>query len=803
MDYELLKRRVGTACMRNFGCTLADASEKEAYRAVCTAVRELLAERYHAFRRTAGGKQVFYLSMEFLVGPSLRTHLFNLGIGEQMRELLTEAGKDLDALIAAEPDPGLGNGGLGRLAACYLDAAAGLALPCTGFSIKYEYGVFRQKIIGGRQTELPDDWLNDGDVWLSPRRDDSVPVRFGGEAVGRVEEDGIYRVRQYGGETVLAVPCDMYLSGYRSRGVARLTLWEAHSPDAFDMAAFSAGDYAGATERENRAAVISKVLYPADHHPEGKRLRLKQQYFFVSASLQSVVARHLKEGASPDSLPDRIAVHINDTHPALCVPELMRILIDDCGCGWEKAWEISGRVLSYTNHTVMPEALERWSVQLYAELLPRIYQITVEIDRRLKLTLEKLLPGERELRREMAVLADGEVRMANLCLACCHSVNGVSPLHTAILERTLFRGYYRLDGRRFTNVTNGIACRRWLCQANPELTECLISLIGEGFLTDASGLERLMEFRGDVGVLDRLNRIKRRNKQRLSALIAAGTGCGVDPDSLFDVQIKRLHEYKRQLLNLLLILCRYLTLKENPRQELLPRTYLFAAKASPGYERAKRIISLIVGMSQLLASDPVTRDRLRVVFLEDYRVSLAERIIPAADLSEQLSSAGKEASGTGNMKLMLNGAVTIGTEDGANIEILRAVGEENFFRFGLSAEEAERLRREGFDPGEAFRRTPILKEAIGLLRRGINGQRYDDLADSLTAGDPYLTLADFADYRRAQEEVSAAYADRRGFAEKSLVNIAKAGYFSADRAVRQYAERIWGLPGFGGEGERR
>ena len=734
MDINTLKAQTEAVCMQNFGCTLADATETEAYRAVCITVRELLVRKNHDFRCSAeqkNAKKVFYMSMEFLVGTSLRNNLFNLGIEDEMRQAVAASGKDLDRLIDIEPDAGLGNGGLGRLASCYMDAASGLDISCTGFSIKYEFGIFRQKIVGGWQMEFPDDWLTNGGVWLVPRTDDAVPVKFGGEAVGRFDGHGKYRVDQKNYSTVTAVPYDMFISGYDSCAVNRLTLWEAKSPNSFDMAAFSRGEYAKALEQETMAEVISKVLYPADNHIEGKRLRLRQQYFFVSASLQTIVADHMKQYGTLDSLPDKVAIHINDTHPALCVPELMRLLVDEHDYDWDKAWDITCRTLSYTNHTVMSEALEHWSESLYSEQMPRIYQITAEINRRLMIKLRNFYGDDRAKLDYMAVISGGEVRMANLCLACCHMINGVSALHTSILENSLFHDYFIMDESRFTNVTNGIAYRRWLCQSNPELTALLSSLIGDGFVKDSRELEKFLAYRDDGTVLSELNRIKRSNKARLAEYIKSADGAVVSPDSIFDVQIKRLHEYKRQLLNVLQILHMYVTLKENPSANFVPRTFVFAAKASPGYVMAKQIIRLIVEVSAMLASDPVTRDRLRVVFLEDYRVSLAEKIIPAADISEQISVAGKEASGTGNMKLMINGAVTLGTLDGANVEIHGAVGDDNMFLFGMTADEVEALWRRGYNPMEFINRDPELKAVMDLLMNGINGSRFDDIVCSL------------------------------------------------------------------------
>jgi len=603
-------------------------------------------------------------------------------------------------------------------------------------------------------------------------------------------------VAHVGYESVTAVPHDMYISGYGSEAVNRLVLWSAKLPQSFDMAAFSRGDYVQALERNTMAETISKVLYPADDHLSGKRLRLKQQYLLVSASLQSILNEHYKHYKTFDNLGDKVAIHINDTHPALCVPELMRLLMDKYGYGWDQAWEITGKTLSYTNHTVMSEALERWSVELYREQLPRIYAITAEINRRLVENLLKAYPGDWGKIDYMAVIANGEVRMANLCLAVCHKVNGVSQLHTEILKRGIFNDYYNLDNDRFLNVTNGIAYRRWLCQSNPGLTKLLEELIGNGFKKNANQLEKLLQYKGDSQVQAELQRIKRENKARLAAYIADKNGVNVSPDSLFDIQIKRLHEYKRQLLNVLHILHLYNEIKDHPNAPFTPRTFIFGAKASAGYVRAKQIISLICAVSNLVNSDPSTRDKLKVVFIEDYKVSLAEIIIPAADISEQISVAGKEASGTGNMKLMINGAVTLGTLDGANVEIHQQVGDENMFLFGLRTEEVETLWRQGYSPREHL--TPELERVLQMLTSGILGQRFDDIVASLLTdrfgtADGYMTVADFADYKRAQSDVSVAFLDKPRFTDMSLVNIAKAGIFSADRAVKEYADNIWHL----------
>ena len=783
---------------RIFGCELADATQKQVYRALCISVRELLTEKNRVFGNRCTEKErkeVYYMSMEFLVGTSLRNNLFNLGLEAEFRKALADAGFDIDEIYAIDPDAGLGNGGLGRLASCYMDAATGMDYPMTGFSIRYEFGIFKQKIVDGWQMEFPDNWLEMGDVWLQAREDDAVEVKFGGEVREWMDNDR-FKVAQVGYSSVMAVPYDMYISGYDSDAANRLVLWSAKLPQSFDMAAFSRGDYVRALERNAMAETISKVLYPADDHIQGKRLRLKQQYLLVSASLQSILKKHYKKYRTYTNLPEKVAIHINDTHPALCVPELMRLLIDEHDFGWDEAWDITCRTLSYTNHTVMSEALERWNVDLFREQLPRVYSICQEINRRLIEHLCAVYPNDWGKINYMAVIANNEVRMANLCLAACHKVNGVSKLHTDILRNGIFRDYCQITPERFLNVTNGIAYRRWLCQSDPLLTDYLKQLIGGDFLRDARALEKLLPYQNDEKVLADLMAIKRKNKERLAALIENQNGVRVDPDSIFDIQIKRLHEYKRQLLNILHVLYLYRQIKANPHGDFMPRTFIFAAKASAGYIRAKQIISLIVAASKLINNDPDVNDKLKVVFLEDYKVSLAEIIIPAADISEQISIAGKEASGTGNMKLMINGAVTIGTLDGANVEIHEQVGDENIFLFGMKAHEVEELWQRGYHPTEFV--TPELQAVRDMLTSGVLGQRFDDLVDSLLTSrfgtaDPYMTLADFQDYARAQRDVAAVYQDKQHFARMSLINIAKAGIFSSDRAVKEYADEIWDL----------
>ncbi len=798
MDKKTALLLLDSTCQKQFGCEFKEATKQQVYKALCLIVKDILVEKNVEFKNKTkknGSKQVYYMSMEFLVGTSLHNNLYNLKIEDKFKSVLKDNGIDIEEIYEMEPDAGLGNGGLGRLASCYMDSLSSLGIPATGYSIRYEFGIFKQKIIDGWQMEFPDDWLNMGDVWLSARPDESVTVKFGGKVNEYMNEDGYY-AEHVDFIPVVAVPYDMYISGYDSKAVNKLVLWSAKSPKNLDMAAFSRGEYAKALEENTKAEVISKILYPADDHIDGKILRLKQQYFFVSASLQTIVSKHFKKYATLDNLADKVSVHINDTHPALCVPELMRILMDEYNYGWDDAWAICEKTLSYTNHTVMSEALERWSEQMFGSQLPRIYQIVAEINRRLLLKLHEIYPGDYAKIDYMAVIAHGEIRMANLCLACCHKINGVSKLHSNILVESIFRDYYNVDNSKFTNVTNGIAYRRWLCQANPELTAYLESLIGKGFKKDSTELEKLMEYHGNSEVIENLAKIKRNNKLRLADYISKANGVNVDPDSIFDIQIKRLHEYKRQLLNVLQILRMYNMIKDNPNLDIPPRTFIFAAKASAGYFMAKQIIRLIVAVSNTINNDPVAREKIKVVFIEDYRVSLAEKIIPAADISEQISIAGKEASGTGNMKLMINGAVTLGTLDGANVEIFENVGEDNIFLFGLKAHEVDQLWKKGYSPLDYTRNNAELQRVLDMLTSNVLGARFDDVAKSLLTNaygvaDAYMALADFDSYCKAQDLVSATYTDKMKFGNMSLTNIAKAGVFSSDRAIGEYAKNIW------------
>lgn len=773
-----------------FGVSPDIATDEQYYKAVAMILREELAEKNTDFRHTAEGqdtKTVYYLCMEFLMGRSLKNNLYNLGLTEVFEKALKSYGVKLEKLYELEPDAGLGNGGLGRLAACYLDGLATTGIQSMGYSIRYEAGIFRQKLVDGWQTELPDFWLPGGDVWLVPREERAQEVRF----EGWVDDswDGDYHtVIPRDCTTVTAVPYDMYVSGM-GKGVARLRLWAARKP-ALDMGLFNEGNYMKAMEQSAMAEAISKVLYPADNSPEGKSLRLRQQYFLVSASVQDIIRRHLTRYNTVDNLPDKIAIHINDTHPTMAIPELMRILLDECGYGWDDAWSIVTRTIAYTNHTVMAEALECWSEELYKRLLPRIYQITKEIDNRFRAYVWSVTHDADKVER-MAVISGGVVRMANLCVAGSHCVNGVSALHSQILKDTVFHDFYTLTPDKFTNVTNGIAFRRWLCQANEPLTQYLTSLIGPGFITKSSELLKLRDYADDKAVLSELMRIKRQNKERFAAVVKKRNGVDIDPDSIFDVQVKRLHEYKRQSLNILNIIAQYLMLCENPNADFEPRTYIFASKAAPGYRMAKKTIELIDAVSKVVNNDERVNKKLKVVFMEEYNVSLAELLMPAADISEQISLAGTEASGTGNMKLMLNGAVTLGTLDGANVEIAQAVGDENIIIFGMKTPEVQQLKRDGYHPMNYVNNNPVLKSVIDFISSGINGKDFSEIVSSLTSADTYMALADFEDYQKAQRLSAQLYRDKEKFARMSLMNIASAGVFSADRAISEYARNIW------------
>lgn len=794
---EQIRSNIESKLSRYFGTSPKEANREQLYKATALTVRDILTERRNRFKNEVNKEQkkrVYYICMEFLLGRSLKNNLGNLGLTEEYRQALCALGADLDELYEEEPDAGLGNGGLGRLAACFLDSLASLEYPATGFSICYEYGLFKQRIVDGTQVELPDVWLPGGEVWLIPRTDRTFHVRFGGH-IKENWQDGHLDVSYTDYEEVEAVPYDMMISGASDSRVARLRLWRARDIRNFDMTLFTQGQYTKALEEGTNAEIITKVLYPSDNHIEGKQLRLTQQYFLCSASIQSILRDHIALYGTLDNLADKVAIHINDTHPALCIPELMRILIDDYRWDWNRAWDTVVRVCSYTNHTVMPEALETWNEDIFSRRLPRIHMIVKEINERFCKDAWNAFPSDWGKISSLAVIANGQIRMANLSVIGSHSVNGVSKLHSEILVNSVFRDFYRMYPDRFTNVTNGIAHRRWLCYSNPALSSLITDCIGDGFVHDPQQFSRLAAFADKEEVLARLAAIKRENKERFSRLLFAKTGIAPDPDSLFDVQVKRLHEYKRQLLNVLNIIRTYLYIKDHPNAEIRPQTYLFGAKAAPGYYMAKEIIKLICSISAEIERDPAVREKLRVFFLEDYNVSLAEALIPAAEISEQISLAGKEASGTGCMKLMMNGALTIGTYDGANVEMVEEAGDENMYIFGLRCEEVNDLWNNGYHAIDFYNNNDVLRAVIDYLAHGFGGVSFSDIRSYLIASsgvsDPYMCLADFESYRQTHDRMLRDYEDAKRWNRMSLLNIAASGKFAADRSIREYAQRIW------------
>ena len=786
---KMLKDTLMSEC----NVTLEAASADQIYRCLASITRQLMSDRQKKFQSKVlgeGKKQVYYLCMEFLMGRSLRTSLFNLGLNDVAESVLADAGVKIDTIYDQEPDAGLGNGGLGRLAACYLDGMATDCIPGTGYSILYEYGIFKQKIVDGWQQETADNWLPGGQVWIKSHPDQAQEIRFDGQAI-ETWEGGFHHVKYENYNSVIAVPNDMYVAGYGSQGVSKLRLWQAKAP-SFDMSSFNAGNYNTAISQSASAELISKVLYPNDNHTEGKILRLRQQYFFSAASIADILQNHLNQYGTLENLPDKIAIQLNDTHPTLAIPEMMRILLDECSYDWDAAFDICRKVFAYTNHTVMSEALEKWNVDIFRSTLPRIWQIVCEMDRRCRIELEKAFPGDQGKINYMAILGDNQVRMANICCYTCHAINGVSKLHSEIIKDSVFHDYFLFKPKAFKNVTNGIAYRRWLLSSNQGLTDLLSETIGDGFKQDAAELKKFEKFAGDAQVLARLGKVKRENKAIFADYLARATGQVIDPDSIFDCQVKRMHEYKRQHLNALNIAAEYLYLKNNPNAEFTPKTYIFGAKAAPGYYMAKQMIRLICKLGQLIDSDPAVRGKLRIVYLEDYCVTLSERLMPASEVSEQISLAGTEASGTGNMKLMLNGAVTLGTLDGANVEIADAAGHDNEIIFGMLTPEVNALKGMGYHPSAFISGDNTAMAVLDLLERGWNGENFSEITNNLRNSDPYMVMADFKDYRRAQQTVQQLYRDKEKWNRMSLMNIANAGIFSADRSIMEYARDIWG-----------
>ncbi len=778
------------------------ASRHDLYLALSHAVRDRLMTRYlagiEAIRATPT-RVVAYLSAEFLIGPQLGNNLLMLGIQEAATEALRRFGiEHLEEILEVEEEPGLGNGGLGRLAACFMESLASLEIPATGYGIRYEFGIFDQLIRDGWQVEITDKWLKGGWPWEIPHPDQACFVGFGGRTESYRDDHGHYRVRWIPEEHAIGVPHDVPVLGYRVNTCDRLRLWRADASESFDFYAFNIGDYYGAVEEKVGSETLSKVLYPNDGTDEGRRLRLKQQHFFVSCSLQDMLRSLDRRGLPVTEFPDHWAVQLNDTHPAIAVAELMRLLIDDKHLDWDTAWDITSRSLAYTNHTLLPEALEKWGLGLFGSLLPRHLELIYEINRRFLQTVRLKYPGNEDVLRRVSIIDEEggkAVRMANLATVAAHHVNGVAALHSELVRTKLFPEFAALWPDKFTNVTNGVTPRRWLALSNPPLRQLLNESIGEGWVRNLDELRALEQFQHDSGFLERWGQTKLACKRTLAHYIQRQSGLLVDPSSLFDVQVKRIHEYKRQHLNALQVIAQYLRIKNGQADGLAPRTVIFGGKAAPGYYMAKLIIRFLNGIAETVNADPDMDGRLRVVFLQDYNVKLGERVYPASDLSEQISTAGLEASGTGNMKFAMNGALTIGTLDGANVEIREQVGADNFFLFGKTESEISALHAEGYRPWELISSIPELSEVLKLVEQGHfsngDGDLFRPLLENLTGRDPFFVLADFSDYLRAQDAVNRLWADREQWNRISLLNAARTGFFSSDRSISEYAERIW------------
>lgn len=794
LELKEAKKQLAETLSKFFAVTSDDATDEQMYKAVVLIVRDMMIKKKNDFNtrvKQQKAKRVYYLCMEFLLGRMLRNNLYNLGIEKVIRDTLRSFHHDLDKLYELEADPGLGNGGLGRLAACFMDSLSTGAYPALGFSLRYEFGLFKQRIVDGAQVELPDNWLGTGELWLLPRSDKTFKVSMGGWLEERWE-NGRHIVINRDAEVFEAVPYDMMIPGYDSEAVSVLRLWKARSAYEFNMRTFSEGGYLEAMRRETEAELLTKVLYPTDEHNAGKILRLSQQYFLVSASLQNIIKDHLRVYPDLSNLADKVAIHINDTHPALAVPELMRILLDDFGFGWEEAFSATHKVIAYTNHTVMAEALEKWGDDLIQTRLPRIYQLIKEIDRRFIDDALVRFGGDTEKVERMRIINNRTVRMANLSVLGSHSVNGVSALHSDIIKSSVFKDFYDYTPSKFTNVTNGIAFRRWLNQSNPMLAAFIESLIGEKYKKDADELLRLREFVNDDAALTALSNIKYKNKIRF-ADFAKKQGVTLDPDTRFDVQIKRLHEYKRQLMNVLRIISLYIDVSDG--NQIQPQTFIFGAKAAPSYYHAKRIISLINAVAKTIADDPIARQYITVYFVENYNVTVAESLLPASEVSQQISLAGKEASGTSNMKFMLNGAITMGTLDGANVEIGESVGPDNIFIFGMTSAEVEELWKSGYYATYFYSKNEKLMRAVDFIKHGMGGA-FADIAAYLTTSshpDPYMCMVDYADYMRAHKDLCERFEDKKHWNRMALLNIAEAGRFSSDRCIREYSDNIWGI----------
>ena len=798
MTNDYIRELVEENLTKSFGAQLSEANLDQIYKACATAVNDILRQKRKNFNRNVKlnkGRRIYYLSMEFLMGRSLKNNIHNLNLVNEFSTVLESVGYSLDDLYQYEPDAGLGNGGLGRLGACYMDALASGNYPAMGYCLRYEYGLFKQKIVNNWQTELPDVWLPGGEVWLTVRSDKNYTVSFGGHLEEQVINGKTIYVT-HDAQTIEAVPYDMMVSGADSDAISVLRLWESRNVHRFDLNSFSQGDYLKAMRDSTEAELITKILYPTDDHPGGKELRLKQQYFLVSASIQNIISDHIRYYGDIHLFPKYVAIHINDTHPALAIPELMRIFMDEYDIPFEKAWDYVTKSVSYTNHTVMAEALEKWDEGLIKTLLPRIYQILEQINNHF-LAEAKCLGSNHASCDALSIFANNQIRMASLCVIGSHTVNGVSKLHSDIIKKSVFHDFYQLTPQKFVNVTNGIAHRRWLYQSNPALVRLIEEKIGHDPYKDASTLKKLMAWVDDDEVLKKLEEVKFRNKVLFSKYLYNKTGIVIDPKTRFDVQIKRFHEYKRQLLNALKIVALYVQLEENPQLVVTPQTFIFGGKAAPGYYQAKEVIELINAISKEIDKRPDIKEKLNVVFVEDYNVSLAELLIPASEVSEQISLAGKEASGTSNMKFMMNGALTCGTLDGANVEINELVGNDNMFLFGMKTEEVEALWVKGYRSRNYYDASPLLQKVIERLNRGFSNKSFTNitnyLLDKYPVSDPFMCLADFESYMTMHRRMDDIYKNRRQWNRSSLINIAQSGTFSADRSIREYAKKIWHL----------
>jgi starch phosphorylase len=805
-DCEGIKRTILNHLLSFQGRDPERAGKEDIYQALAYTMRDFLVEKWINTQKSYyanNQKRVYYLSMEFLIGRSLGNSIINLGFWDKIKTVIEDMGHDLEEILDKEEDAALGNGGLGRLAACFMDSIATMNIPAYGYGINYEYGLFNQKIINGYQVENPDNWLRFGTAWEFERRMPLYPIKFYGKVSTTIDDHGNYRSKWVDAESVIAVACDVLIPGYMNDNVINMRLWRAKASRELDLSSFDKGDYIGAVQNKVSSETISKLLYPPDEASAGQELRLKQQYFFVAATFQDIFRRFTKHNKNFSKFSDQVAVQLNDTHPTIAIPELMRLLMDDHGLGWEKSWDITVKTFAYTNHTLMPEALETWPVDLLGNVLPRHLEIIYEINQRFLDSVKAKYPGDDQKLRDMSIIDEGppkRVRMANLAIVGSHSVNGVAALHSELLKNKLFKPFNEFRPNLFNNKTNGITPRRWLLKCNPSLSSLITEKIGSDWVTDLDQLHKLSKFANNAAFHKKFRAAKRKNKLRLAKYIGNYCNVEVNPDSMFDVQVKRIHEYKRQLLNVLHIIALYHRIVANPEIDVPPRTFIFAGKAAPGYWKAKLIIKLINSVAEVVNTDPRLEDRLKVVFIPNYGVSLAEIIIPAADLSEQISTAGTEASGTGNMKFALNGALTIGTLDGANIEIKEEVGDDNIFIFGLNAEEAEWEKK-------APRRTPKMiyeqnheiSQIIDAISKGCfsNGDTslFKQIVDDLMQHhrDPYLHLIDLEDYIRCQDEVGITYQNTKEWTSKAILNVANMGKFSSDRTIKEYAQEIWGI----------